>query len=270
FSLEASLLHKRALWEAEEKNKAYEARMNAESFNRAKNEFLATMSHELRTPLNSVIGFSDVILEGSSDGFNEKHIQYVGYISKSGKHLLSLINDILDLSKIEADDMPLHYERVSVKTMLEDVVMTLKPISLKKKVSVVISRVSNTILVADPGKLKQILLNLLSNAVKFSHEGGTVYISSYEADGMVKVHISDSGIGIPASAQQEIFKPFKQLDSSLERRYEGTGLGLYIVKKLTEMHGGTVSMESEVGKGSTFTLSLPVVPAHGVAGYQSC
>ncbi|WP_407355626.1 sensor histidine kinase [Methanolobus sp. WCC5] len=261
FSLEASLLHKRALWEAEEKNKAYEARMNAESMNRAKNEFLATMSHELRTPLNSIIGFSDALLEGLSGELNNKQIRYIGNISKSGKHLLSIINDILDLSKIEADEMTLNCVQLSVMAMLEDIAMTLKPISSKKNVSVTISCANDTFLEADPDKLKQILLNLIGNAVKFSHEGGTVDVSSYEDDGMVRVLINDNGIGISAADQQEIFKPFKQLDSSLDRRYGGTGLGLYLVKKLTEIHGGAVSVKSEVGKGSTFTLSLPVNPA---------
>jgi signal transduction histidine kinase len=145
--------------------------------------------------------------------------------------------------------------------MLEDIAMTLKPISSKKNVSVTISCANDTFLEDDPDKLKQILLNLIGNAVKFSHEGGTVDVSSYEDDGMVRVLINDNGIGISAADQQEIFKPFKQLDSSLDRRYGGTGLGLYLVKKLTEIHGGAVSVKSEVGKGSTFTLSLPVNPA---------
>lgn len=258
FSLEACLLHKRSLWEMEEKRKALEDKFIAESLNRAKSEFLANMSHELRTPLNSIIGFSDLLLDGIAGELNEKQVQYAGNISNSGKHLLTIINDILDLSKIEAGEMSLLYEEVSVKEMVDEVVTVFTPISSKNDLSLESPHLENIIIQADKSKLKQILFNLIGNAIKFTPAGGHVSISSYQSDGMLSIRVKDTGIGISREDQQKLFEPFKQLDSALSRKYDGTGLGLSLVKKLAAMHNGTVSVESEVNKGSTVTVSLPI------------
>lgn len=258
FSLEACLLHKRSLWEIEQKRKALEDKVLAESSNRAKSEFLANMSHELRTPLNSIIGFSDLLLEGNSGDLNEKQIRYTSNISNSGKHLLGIINDILDLSKIEAGEMALQYEKVSVKKIVDEVLMVLKPLYTKNDLSLEASHVEDVVIIADRNKLKQILFNLVGNAIKFTHNGGSVIISSSIEDDMLRIQVKDTGIGISQDDQQKLFEPFKQLDSTLSRKYNGTGLGLSLVKKLAAMHKGTISVESEVDKGSTFTLSLPV------------
>lgn len=269
FSIEACLLHKRSLWEMEEKRKALEDKVLAESSNRAKSEFLANMSHELRTPLNSVIGYSDMMLEGYSGELNEKQIQYARNISNSGKHLLSIINDILDLSKIEAGEMNVRYEMVSVKETIAEVVTVLRPLSSKRDLSLEVSHVEDIVVPADKSKLKQILFNLIGNAIKFTDNGGSVIVSSYKEDGMLNIRVKDTGIGISQEDKQKLFKPFKQLDSALSRKYAGTGLGLFLVKKLAAMHNGTVSVESEVGKGSTFILSLPVKFPEGGTLQQS-
>jgi signal transduction histidine kinase len=258
FSLEACLLHKRSLWEMEEKRKALEDKILAESLNRTKSEFLANMSHELRTPLNSIIGFSDLLLIGSSGELNDKQTRYARNISNSGKDLLNIINDILDLSKVEAGKMILNYEDVSLKQTVDEIVKTLTPLSSKKDQSLETSHIGDVVIQADKGKLKQILLNLIGNAIKFTHSGGSIYISSYLKDDMANIQIKDTGIGISPEDQKKLFEPFKQVDSNLSREHTGTGLGLSLVKKLVELHNGTVSVESETEKGSTFTVSLPI------------
>jgi signal transduction histidine kinase len=258
FSLEACLLHKKSLWEMEEKRKALEDKILAESLNRTKSEFLANMSHELRTPLNSIIGFSDLLLIGSSGELNDKQTRYARNISNSGKDLLNIINDILDLSKIEAGKMILNYEDVSLKQTVDEIVKTLSPLSSKKDQSLETSHIGDVVIQADKGKLKQILLNLIGNAIKFTPSGGSINISSYLKDEMANIQIKDTGIGISPEDQKKLFEPFKQLDSNLSREHTGTGLGLSLVKKLVELHNGTVSVESETEKGSTFTVSLPI------------
>jgi len=258
FSLEACLLHKRSLWEMEERRKALEDKILAESLNRTKSEFLANMSHELRTPLNSIIGFSDLLLIGSSGKLNDKQTRYARNISNSGKDLLNIINDILDLSKIEAGKMTLNYEEVSLRQNVDEIVKTLTPLASKKDQSLETSHIGDVVIQADKGKLKQILLNLIGNAIKFTPSGGSINISSYLKDEMANIQIKDTGIGISPEDQKKLFEPFKQLDSHLSREHTGTGLGLSLVKKLVELHNGTVSVESEVEKGSTFTVSLPI------------
>lgn len=258
FSLEACLLHKRSLWEMEEKRKALEDKILAESLNRTKSEFLANMSHELRTPLNSIIGFSDLLLTGNFGELNDKQIRFASNISNSGKDLLNIINDILDLSKIEAGKVILNYEDVSLRQTVDEIVKTLTPLSSKKDQSLEASHIEDVVIQADKGKLKQILLNLIGNAIKFTPSGGSINISSYLKDDMANIQIKDTGIGISPEDQKKLFEPFKQLDSNLTREHTGTGLGLSLVKKLVELHNGTVSVESEVEKGSAFTVSLPI------------
>ncbi len=258
FSLEACLLHKRSLWEMEEKRKALEDKILAESLNRTKSEFLANMSHELRTPLNSIIGFSDLLLTGNFGELNDKQIRFASNISNSGKDLLNIINDILDLSKIEAGKVILNYEDVSLRQTVDEIVKTLTPLSSKKDQSLEASHIEDVVIQADKGKLKQILLNLIGNAIKFTPSGGSINISSYLKDDMANIQIKDTGIGISPEDQKKLFEPFKQLDSNLSREHTGTGLGLSLVKKLVELHNGTVSVESEVEKGSAFTVSLPI------------
>jgi signal transduction histidine kinase len=258
FSLEACLLHNRALWEIKEKNKEFEARLNAESSNRAKSEFLANMSHELRTPLNSIIGFSEMLTEGNFGGLNDKQIRYANNISNSGKHLLTIINDILDLSKIEAGEMTLNYGEVSDKKLILEVIAILKPLATKKQLSLETKYIEDITVQADQSKLKQILINLVGNSLKFTPAGGYVYLSTHMENNNLHIQVEDTGIGISQENKKILFEPFKQIDSSLNRQYDGTGLGLSLVRKLIEMHNGKITVKSEEGKGSIFTIILPI------------
>ncbi|HAV76922.1 MAG TPA: hypothetical protein DCX53_06160, partial [Anaerolineae bacterium] len=228
--------------------------------NRAKDEFLANMSHELRTPLNSILGFSESLLEQRRGQLNEKQIQYVDLIHSSGGHLLGLINDILEVSKIEAGKLDLRPETVSAREICESSLNFIKEIALKKSISIDFNcDESVPMLRADPQRLKQILVNLLSNAVKFTPEKGKISLDVHinAANDQIHFSVTDTGIGIAPENLENLFTPFTQLDSSLSRQYEGTGLGLVLLLKLTELHGGSVHVESEPGKGSRFTVVLP-------------
>ena len=224
-----------------------------------KSEFLANMSHELRTPLNAIIGFSEVLAERMFGEVNEKQAEYLQDILSSGRHLLSLINDILDLSKVEAGRLELELGRFHLPTALDNALTLVRERATRHGITLtqtVDERVGD--IVADERKVKQILLNLLSNAVKFTPEGGRVGLTATAADGVVTIAVSDTGIGIAPEDQAAIFEEFRQVGREDARKQEGTGLGLTLAKKFVELHGGRIWVQSQVGQGSTFSFTLPV------------
>ncbi|WP_407282197.1 PAS domain S-box protein [Methanolobus sp. WCC1] len=234
-----------------------EAKMLAEEANDMKSQFLANMSHELRTPLNAIIGFSDILLEQKSVTSAEKERRYVEHINKSGKNLLEIINDILDLSKIETGKMMIECEEFHVSKLIYDTLESMYPISNKKNIRLTFNTSINDVYIhADKVKFRQILYNLLSNAIKFTPENGEVFVSIEKTGNGIQASVTDTGIGISAERQEEIFSPFTQVDASSKRRYGGTGLGLALVKKFVEMHNGKVWLESEEGEGSNFTFTI--------------
>jgi signal transduction histidine kinase/CheY-like chemotaxis protein len=244
------------------------ARSDAETANRAKSTFLANMSHELRTPLNAIIGYSEMIAEDMNDAGEEEHVPDLKKINASGKHLLALINDILDLSKIEAGRMDLYLEHFEVAQLLEDVVATVTPL-VEKKSSRLVTRFEPNLgaMHADVTKLRQSLFNLLSNAAKFT-EAGTVTLSAQRDPSEHLVFaVTDTGIGIPPDKLETIFEEFSQAEDHTTRDYGGTGLGLAITRRFERMMGGHITLESVVGEGSTFTLSLPA-STHADAGSE--
>jgi len=229
--------------------------------NKHKSDFLANMSHELRTPLNAIIGFSEVLMERMFGEVNEKQADYLKDIHESGRHLLSLINDILDLSKIEAGRMDLELSSFHLPTALSNAMTLVREraqrhgIALDLKVDERLADFS-----ADERKFKQIVLNLLSNAVKFTPDGGRVEISAKLNGKSVEVAVRDTGIGIAPEDQAKVFAEFVQVGRDYTRKAEGTGLGLALTKRFVELHGGAITLKSEVGKGSTFTFTLPIRP----------
>lgn len=227
---------------------------------RMKDEFLASMSHELRTPLNSVLGFAEILTEGMHGELNESQAKAVRNIAGSGSHLLALINDILDLSKIEANKEELELKSVNPAEILGAGLLMVKEQAQKQAVQLQLNdNCGNGLMLADPRRLKQILVNLLSNAVKFTLDGGTVSLSAEfdETAGEAIFRVADTGIGISEADQKKVFESFTQIDSQLSRQHAGTGLGLALVKRLAELHQGTVSLSSRLGHGSTFTVRLP-------------
>jgi PAS domain S-box-containing protein len=227
----------------------------------AKDRFLANMSHELRTPLNGIIGFAEFIVDGKPGSVNLKQKEYLEDILNSGKHLLQLISDVLDLAKVGAGKMELSPERFSLRQAIEEVSAVAQGSAHKKRIQIEVNiapEIGEVTL--DQQKAKQILYNLLSNAIKFNHDGGRVEIRAEPHDGQgVKLAVSDTGIGIKAKDIGRLFKEFEQLDSGASRRHQGTGLGLALTRKMVELQGGTIGVESEAGQGSCFTVILPVV-----------
>jgi signal transduction histidine kinase len=235
------------------------AKEMAEAASRAKSDFLANMSHELRTPLNAIIGFASIMRDGRFGPLEKRYAEYAAMITDSGSHLLAIINDILDLAKAEANQLVLDEEEIE----LADTVMLSMSIlqDMSKRAGVVCATdIQNDlpILLADAAKIRQIVINLLGNAIKFTNPGGTVrVIVRREADGAIAISVRDTGIGIPQEKIDLVLTPFGQVESVLARRHNGAGLGLPITKRLVELHGGTLTLESELGVGTTVTIRLP-------------
>ena len=227
---------------------------------RSKDDFLSTMSHELRTPLNAILGLSESLSENIYGELNEKQARSIETIAESGHHLLSLINDLLDIAKIGAGKMDLDMSSANVEDACKSSMRFISGLASKKKISVSLTiDPSAATIHADQRRLKQILVNLLSNAVKFTNDGGHVALQTKgdRERNALDISIIDNGIGISTIDLERLFRPFTQLDSKLSRQYSGTGLGLSLVLRLTELHGGSVEVKSELGKGSCFTVSLP-------------
>jgi signal transduction histidine kinase len=229
--------------------------------NQHKSAFLANMSHELRTPLNAVIGFSEVLGDEMFGELNEKQSEYVDDIHTSGRHLLSLINDILDLSKIEAGRMELDLSTFDIREALGNALTLVgeraqrRGIALESEIDASLGDMNG-----DERKFKQILLNLLSNAVKFTPEGGRVTLTAHSTDANVVIAVRDTGVGIAADDQERIFEEFRQVGTDYARKVEGTGLGLALTRRFVELHGGDIVVESELGAGSEFRITLPLEP----------
>jgi len=225
---------------------------------RHKSEFLANMSHELRTPLNAIIGFSEVLIERMFGDLNEKQDEYLKDIYASGQHLLSLINDILDLSKIEAGRMELDLTDLHVPDAIENALVLVRERASRRGIDLgrAVHERLRTV-PADARKVKQVLLNLLSNALKFTPEGGRVDVSARVRDDVAEISVRDTGVGIAVEDQETVFEEFRQVGAA-DTKVEGTGLGLALSRRFIELHGGKIWVQSEVGRGSTFTFTLPL------------
>ncbi len=259
---------KQAEQELLELNRDLEARVQQRTAelaraSRAKDEFLANMSHELRTPLNAILNFSEILQEQVYGPLNEQQHTAVHHIETGGHHLLSLINDILDLSKVEAGQLDFQFGIAPVADICQASLLFVKEMATKKSLKLGFQLNDQMAeMETDPKRLKQMLVNLLTNAVKFTPDGGRVSLQVVANDqaGIIRFTVQDSGIGIAPEDMAKLFKPFVQLDAGLSRQFEGTGLGLALVRRLAELHGGSIAVESQVGQGSRFTLSLPYKP----------
>ena len=227
---------------------------------RSKDDFLSAMSHELRTPLNAILGLSESLAEGVYGDMNTKQVKSINTIAESGHHLLALINDLLDIAKIGAGKMELELTKANVEDLCQASLRFVMEQAQKQKINLkLVMDNQSVMLTADERRLKQILVNLLSNAVKFTPNGGSVTLETkcdLESESLM-FSVRDTGIGIATEDLKRLFSPFTQLDSKLSRQYAGTGLGLTLVMKLVELHGGSVAVESEIGKGSCFTVRIP-------------
>jgi protein-histidine pros-kinase len=237
-----------------------------------KNRFLANMSHELRTPLNGIIGFAEFLSDGKPGPLNLKQREYLMDILNSGRHLLQLINDVLDLAKVEANKMDFHPEKFQLRTAIDGICAVAKPIAQKKHIQLTLVAADDLgEVVIDAQKFKQVLYNLLSNAIKFTDDEGEVEVTArLSAPGRFILSVRDTGIGIRKEDFPRLFTEFQQLKAGAARHYEGTGLGLALTRKIVELQGGTITVESEVGAGSTFTVELPIhSPQSGQEGLSS-
>lgn len=244
-----------------EKTKAYETikiqNEKIQEANKAKNEFLANISHELRTPLNSIIGFSEVLKEKIFGDLNEKQLEYIKDIYISGVHLLGMINEILDISKLESKAMTVNYIDFLLYKAVEEVLNIIKPLADKKSISLERELDTSIEIEADYQKIQQILYNLLSNAIKFTSENGKIKVKIEKKDQNILIKISDNGIGIDQKYHGKIFGKFVQLDSPYTKKESSTGLGLTITKELVLMHNGNIYLESKVNQGTTFIVEIP-------------
>ncbi|HEY7542448.1 MAG TPA: ATP-binding protein [Methylomirabilota bacterium] len=253
-----------------------ESKAAAEQASRAKSEFLASMSHELRTPLNAVIGFSQLLANQTYGDLNERQLEYLSSILAGGRHLRALVNDVLDLAKVDSGHLTLDLTRVSVADEVPEVVGVVQGLAQQKNITVTVEvKEPLPAVSADRLRLQQVIYNLLSNAIKFTDAGGhvTIVADTLSADGSdgqcsLRIRVADTGIGIKAEDQERIFDKFERGDSASAREQEGTGLGLALTRKLVELHGGSISVESEgvKGRGSLFTVLLPLAPPEPSAG----
>ncbi len=237
--------------------------MQAESANRAKSEFLANMSHELRTPLNAIIGFSEILEDQSFGPLNRRQLHYIRHVLNSGRHLLRLISEILDLAKVESGKMDMSRSRVNVRQLLQGSLALFKTQALQDTVRLTqnISKdLEGVYIEADEMKLKQILFNLLSNAIKFTRSGGEISLNAARNGNELRISVCDTGIGLKPEDCERIFAAFEQVDSTYSRHQNGTGLGLALTRRLVQLHRGKIWAESPgEGQGSTFTFTVPLV-----------
>jgi len=232
-----------------------------EQANQLKTEFLANMSHELRSPLHTIIGFSELLAEETEKLLSDKQKRFLGHIHEDSLHLLDLINDLLDLSKIEAGRLELRCEPLQVRPVVEEALLSISPRAMEKSLELR-ANISNSVCISADGlRFKQILHNLLSNAVKFTPAGGTISVETITSDGWAEISVSDTGIGISPAQRQAVFDKFYQVKASSNGGSAGTGLGLAITKRLVEEHGGSIWIVSDLGKGSSFRFTMPLDPS---------
>jgi signal transduction histidine kinase len=230
-----------------------------ERANRLKSEFLASMSHELRTPLHTIIGFAELLQEGTEGPLNDAQKRFLAHIHRDSEHLLELINDVLDLSKVEAGQLVLKRESYPLARSIAEALSAIRPGAAAKGIAIEERGQADSVVHADPLRVKEMLYNLLSNAVKFTPEAGKVWIEAQEVAGFARITIGDTGIGIPPDEQENIFDKFYQVGNTTRGVREGTGLGLSITKELVQLHGGWMEVDSMPGRGSRFTFTLPTV-----------
>ena len=229
----------------------------AERLNALKSEFLASMSHELRTPLHTIIGFTELLGEDIDRSLSDEQKRFLQHIHEDSQHLLGLINDVLDLSKIEAGAMSLRIEHVPLSDVISNAANAIRPRAAMKCLTMEADNIYTGLVAVDPMRLKEVFYNLLSNAVKFTPEGGTVTLETEEDGDFVRTTVADSGIGIPTDQLEQVFEKFYQVGYATSGVKEGTGLGLAISRRLVEMHGGRIWIESESGCGSRFHFTVP-------------